>query len=73
MARRQCRYCGQEVHEDRWLTVADVQERLQFSRNWVYLLISRGDIPSVKAGRAVRIPECALTQWMAERERPSDG
>ena len=47
------------------------------SRATVYDLIARGVIPSIRVGRAVRVPMDALKQWVAEHttgaERKEDG
>ena len=51
------------------LTVKDVAKRLAVGRTTVYELISHGGLRTVKIGRARRIPESALEEWIAERLR----
>jgi excisionase family DNA binding protein len=42
------------------LTVAAVAARLSLSRDQVYAMVARRELPSVRFGRAVRIPEEGL-------------
>lgn len=51
------------------LTVKDVAKRLAVGRTTVYELIGRGGLKTIKIGRARRIPESALEEWIAERLR----
>jgi excisionase family DNA binding protein len=51
----------------RLLTVQQVIERLHLSRSSVYELISSGEIPSLKIGRARRVSEDDLDRFIAER------
>jgi excisionase family DNA binding protein len=37
-------------------TVEEVQQMLRVSRNAAYQMVARGEIPSIKIGRLVRIP-----------------
>ncbi len=46
-----------------WLTAAVVAKRLSFTRAHVLELCRTGDIPSVKVGKYVRIPEDRFTAW----------
>ncbi len=46
------------VHEVAWL--------LGIGRSKTYELIARGDLPSLRIGRLVRVPRHALEQWIAE-------
>jgi excisionase family DNA binding protein len=48
----------QELPE--WLTAHEVADYLDLSRNGAYDLIRRGEIPSRRIGRAIRIPRAAL-------------
>lgn len=48
------------------LTVKDVAQRLAIGRTTVYELISRGGLKTIKIGRARRIPESALDEWIAQ-------
>lgn len=36
-------------------------------RTTIYKLIATGEIPSVRIGRAVRVPAAALQRWLEER------
>jgi len=49
------------------LTIPEVAGRLGLGRSLVYELVMRGDIPSLKLGRARRIPLAALEQFVEER------
>jgi len=42
------------------LTVAETADRLGLPRMVVYRLVHSGDLPSVGAGRAIRVPASAL-------------
>jgi excisionase family DNA binding protein len=46
------------------LTVAEAAERLGVARSYLYLYVRDGSIPSVKLGRARRIPVKALDQFI---------
>ena len=54
----------------RLMTVKDVADRLDVSRNKVYQLLERGEIASLTIGRTRRISPAALAQFIA---RPVDG
>lgn len=43
------------VPETRLLTVGDIAQRLQISQSFAYALMQRGEIPTVRLGRAVRV------------------
>lgn len=49
------------------LTVSEAADRLGLGRSTVYELVMRGDIPSIKIGRARRIPTSTLEIFVAER------
>lgn len=49
------------------LTVSQAADRLELGRSLVYELVMRGEIASIKVGRARRIPAAALDQFVAER------
>jgi excisionase family DNA binding protein len=46
------------------LTAVQAAEMLQVSRQHVYELTQRGQLPVVRLGRAVWIPLAALEQWI---------
>jgi len=53
---------------DRLLRKSEVLDRLGVSRPTMDRLIARGDLPVVRVSeRAVRIPEGALRQYIADR------
>lgn len=46
------------------LTIQEVQERLNISKSLAYKLIRLGEISSIRIGRALRVPQDALDQWI---------
>jgi len=50
--------------ESRFLTPAEVSERLQVSARTVQRLIQRGELKAFRVGRQVRIPELALREML---------
>ena len=46
------------------LTVLEVARRLGMGRSFVYQLVSKGEIPSIKLGRARRIPVSDLEKFV---------
>jgi excisionase family DNA binding protein len=51
-------------------TVPEVAALLRLSSNQVYLLVKRGDIPSVRLGGAIRCSKRALVAWMDAAPEP---
>jgi excisionase family DNA binding protein len=49
------------------LTVAETAEILGWSEDTIRRRCNTGDIPSVRHGRAIRIPRHALEQWLLEQ------
>ena len=49
------------------LTVKQVAARLAIGRTTVYELIAREELKTIKIGRARRVPESALEQWIAQQ------
>ena len=49
------------------LTVPEAALRLGVGRSFLYELVMRGEIASLKLGRARRIPVAALEQFVRER------
>lgn len=49
---------------DRMLKVHEVAERLALGRTHTYDLIQRGILPGVRIGRAVRVPEAKLAEYI---------
>lgn len=46
------------------LTTDEAAQMLAIGRTKLYELISLGEIPTVRVGRAVRVPASALTEWV---------
>jgi excisionase family DNA binding protein len=55
------------VSQDRNLRISEVCERLAVSRSTVMALIARGEIESLKVGRARRVQQSRLEAWIAGR------
>ena len=49
------------------LTIPEVAIRLCLGRSLVYLLVMRGEIDSIKVGRARRVPAEALERFIEEK------
>ncbi len=49
---------------ERYLKVAEVAERLALGRSNCYDLIQRGILPGVRIGRAIRVPESKLVEYL---------
>lgn len=50
-----------------FLTVAEVAEKIRVSRMTVYRLVHAGDLPAVRVGRSLRVPERAVTDYLRTR------
>lgn len=51
------------------LTVEEAARRLGIGRTLAWRLVRDGELPSVRLGRLVRIPERALDDWLDRRLR----
>lgn len=51
------------------LRPSDLAPRLGVTTGRIYQLIAEGLIPSVRIGRAIRIPRDAWEQWLEEQSR----
>ncbi len=49
----------------RYLTVAEVAEVMRVSKMTVYRFIHAGELPAVQVGRSYRVPQDALTTFLA--------
>jgi putative molybdopterin biosynthesis protein len=58
-----------EQHE--WLKVPEVAKVLRIARSRAYELVARGEIPSVRIGRSVRVGRRELERWLEEQRHPS--
>lgn len=54
-------------------TVPEVSRLLRVSDNQGYLLVKRGEIPSVRLMGGIRIPKRALIAWMDAAASPEPG
>lgn len=54
------------------LTVPEVAAELQIPASTVYDLIRRGEIPSVRVGKRIRVPKRRLEQWVNGRDPAYD-
>ena len=52
---------------DKWMTVKDVAEYLQLSKDQIYRLAQRGMIPASKVGRGWRFRQEKIDQWVEEQ------
>jgi excisionase family DNA binding protein len=56
------------------LSIAQVCQRLDMGKSWVYRRIHEGEIPSVKLGRTIKIRRSELEDYLEQhRYRPSNG
>jgi len=55
------------------LRPAEVAEALSLGRAKCYELIAKGDIPSVRFGRSVRVRADALAEWIEAHAIPTAG
>ena len=46
------------------LRVSEAAERLSLSRSHAYAMVAAGVLPTVRIGRAVRVPARALSAWV---------
>lgn len=55
-----------------YLTPEEVADRLRVSKWSVYRMVDRGELPSARIGRLVRIPEEALPDLVKRRQKVGD-
>lgn len=53
---------------ERLLTADEIAEHLGFTKGTVYQKVSRGEIPYVKLGRAVRFRLSEIEEWIEEQD-----
>ena len=51
------------------ITVEEAARRLGIGRSLAWRLVRSGELPSVRLGRLVRIPERALEEWLSRQLR----
>jgi len=49
------------------LKVEEAAEILGLSRSALYNAINRGEVPTVRLGRSVRVPKVWLQNWISQR------
>jgi excisionase family DNA binding protein len=49
------------------LTVPETAQVLRISRDLVYELIHRRELPAIRLGRKIRVPAFGLRQWIASQ------
>lgn len=57
---------------DKIYTVPEVAQYLRMSKAKIYALVQRGEIPSIKLGRNVRIRESDLLAWIESQVKKSE-
>lgn len=55
--------------EDRLLTIASVADRLGVPKSYAYELARRGDLPTVRLGKYVRVPASALQELLGRHRK----
>ncbi|CAM3326295.1 helix-turn-helix domain-containing protein [Stackebrandtia soli] len=53
------------LEEVRFLTVAEVAALMRVSKMTVYRLVHSGDLAAVRVGRSFRVPENAVSEYLA--------
>lgn len=48
-----------------FLTVSEVAEVMRVSKMTVYRLVHAGELPAVRVGKSFRVPQDALTNYLA--------
>lgn len=49
------------------LKVPEAAKLLRISRNLAYDLVARGELPSVRLGRIIRVPRRGLEDWISRQ------
>src|SRR5215218_4529392 len=63
-----------ESHDLELLSIAQVCQRLNMGKSWVYRRIHEGEIPSVKFGRTIKVRRLDLENYLENHRYPlSDG
>jgi len=61
-----------EIDNRLLLKVPEAARLLRISRNLAYELVARGELPSVRLGRVIRVPRRGLEEWIARQAGLSD-
>jgi excisionase family DNA binding protein len=48
------------------LSVAEAAKLLRVGRTLAYEMIARGELPSVRLGRTIRVPRSSLQEWIVQ-------
>jgi len=48
------------------ITIAETAKRLRVTQQWLYQLARAGTLPVIRLGRAVRVDERRLREWLAD-------
>ena len=52
------------------MTVEEAAKILRISRNSAYEAVKRGEIPSIRIGRLLRVPRAVISKMVGEGEPP---
>ena len=55
-----------DVMQDRWMTLQEIAEYLQLSKDQIYRLAQTGEIPASKVGRRWRFKRERVDSWMED-------
>lgn len=55
------------IDDAQLLKVSEAAQLLRISRNLAYELVAKGELPSVRLGRLIRIPRSSLEAWIARQ------
>ncbi|MDX2572497.1 MULTISPECIES: helix-turn-helix domain-containing protein [Streptomyces] len=55
--------------QGRFLTVAEVASLMRIRKSTVYRLVHTGHLPAIRVGRAFRVPEQAVHDYLQENLR----
>ena len=61
------------IPKNRLLRISEAADMLAVSSSFIYILIQRGDIPAVKMGRALRLSERSVEDYISENTTISTG
>ena len=48
------------------MTIPEIADYLKLSKSKVYKMVQKGDIPSIKIGKSVRLRRTDFVDWMME-------
>lgn len=53
-----------DIHDPKFLTVAEVAAMMRVSKMTVYRLVHGGDLPAVRVGRSFRVQESDVDEYI---------